>query len=111
MSIWQAAKRRHAQKPRENDNHPETMNYSTLLVDRASDGVAVLTVNRPDKLNALNAQVMKELDHAVEDLIVDRSVRAVLVTGAGEKAFVAGADIAELSKLDEESGHELSTNG
>lgn len=87
------------------------MNYSTLLVDHAADGVAVLTIYRPDKLNALNAQVMKELDHAVEDLIVDRSVRVVLVTGAGEKAFVAGADIAELSKLDEESGHELSTNG
>jgi enoyl-CoA hydratase len=87
------------------------MNYSTLLVERSPDGVAVLTINRPDKLNALNAQVMKEIDHAVEDLIVDQSVRAVIVTGAGEKAFVAGADIAELSKLDDDTGLALATNG
>ncbi len=87
------------------------MDYSTLIIDRRPDGIAVITVNRPDKLNALNATVMKELDHAVEDIIVDRSVRAVIMTGAGEKAFVAGADIAELSRLDEESGHALATNG
>jgi enoyl-CoA hydratase len=87
------------------------MNYSTLLVERNSDGVAVITVNRPDKMNALNALVMKELDHAVEDIIVDRSIRAVIITGAGEKAFVAGADISELANLNEETGHELATNG
>ncbi len=87
------------------------MHYNTLIVERMADGIAVITINRPDKLNALNAVVMKELDHAVEDIIVDPSVRAVMVTGAGEKAFVAGADIAELSKLDDESGHALATNG
>ena len=87
------------------------MDYNTLIVDRTSDGIAVITINRPDKLNALNAQVMKEINHAVEDLIVDRSVRAVIVTGAGEKAFVAGADIAELSMLNEKTGHALAING
>jgi enoyl-CoA hydratase len=87
------------------------MNYNTLIVERSPDGIAKIIINRPDKLNALNAQVMTEIDHAVEDLIVDRSVRAVLVTGSGEKAFVAGADIAELSTLNEESGHALATNG
>ncbi len=87
------------------------MNYNTLIVERSPEGIAVITINRPDKLNALNAQVMKEIDHAVEDLIVDRSVRAVIVSGAGEKAFVAGADIAELSSLNEETGHALATNG
>jgi len=87
------------------------MDYKTLIIERKPDGIAVIIVNRPDKLNALNALVMQELDHAVEDINVDRSVRAVIVTGAGEKAFVAGADIFELSKLDEESGHVLATNG
>ena len=95
----------------EHDNHLETMNYNTILVERMPDGIAVITINRPDKLNALNALVMKELDHAVNDIITDKAVRAVIVTGAGEKAFVAGADIAELSTLNEETGHELATNG
>jgi len=87
------------------------MNYNTLVVERSPEGIAVITINRPDKLNALNAEVMKELDLVVEDINVDRSVLGVIVTGAGEKAFVAGADIAELSKLDEETGHVLATNG
>lgn len=87
------------------------MNYDTIIVEHRPDGIAVITVNRPDKLNALNALVMQELDHAVEDINVDRSVRAVIVTGAGERAFVAGADIAELATLNEESGHAFATNG
>lgn len=95
----------------EHEKHPNIMNYHTLIVERSSDGIAVITINRPDKLNALNAQVMTEIDHAVEDLIVDRTVRAVIVAGAGDKAFVAGADIAELATLNEERGHALATNG
>jgi enoyl-CoA hydratase len=70
--------------------------YSTLLFDLA-DGIARITVNRPDKLNALNATVIGELAQAAERVTTDAEVRGVIVTGAGSKAFVAGADIAELA--------------
>jgi enoyl-CoA hydratase len=73
------------------------MAYTTLLVEKRDDGIAVITINRPDKLNALNATVIGELDAALADLDTDAAVRALIVTGAGEKAFVAGADIAELA--------------
>ncbi len=72
--------------------------YATLIVERRDDGIAVITINRPDKLNALNAAVIAELDGALADLDADPAVRALIVTGSGEKAFVAGADIAELAK-------------
>ncbi|MBK5257719.1 MAG: enoyl-CoA hydratase/isomerase family protein [Vicinamibacteria bacterium] len=74
------------------------MAFTTLLVEKRDDGIAVITVNRPDKLNALNAVVIGELDAAITELDLDQDVRALIVTGTGEKAFVAGADIAELSK-------------
>jgi enoyl-CoA hydratase len=74
------------------------MPYETLLVDR--DGpVAVITINRPKSLNALNATVFEELLAAFDELEPDRSVRCVIITGAGDKAFVAGADIGELAAL------------
>ncbi len=72
------------------------MAYSNLLIDR--DGAsAVLTINRPDKRNALNTQTLDELRRAILDLRRDDAVRAVIITGAGDKAFVAGADINELA--------------
>jgi enoyl-CoA hydratase len=70
---------------------------STLLFE-LTDGIARLTVNRPDKLNALNAIVIAELADAVTRIETDSAVRGVIVTGAGAKAFVAGADISELSE-------------
>jgi enoyl-CoA hydratase len=69
---------------------------STLLFE-LTDGICRVTVNRPDKLNALDAIVIAELGDAVTRIETDRAVRGVLVTGAGNKAFVAGADIGELS--------------
>ena len=71
------------------------MTYTTLLFD-VTDGIARITVNRPDKLNALNATVMRELGEAVSQVETDPAIRGVLLTGAGPKAFVAGADITEL---------------
>ena len=68
--------------------------YETLLVERRGR-VAVITINRPQKLNALNIQTRAEGAAALEELREDESVRVVVITGAGEKAFVAGADISE----------------
>jgi enoyl-CoA hydratase len=69
---------------------------STLLFD-LTDGIARLTINRPDKLNALNAIVVAELGDAVTRIETDTAVHGVIITGAGTKAFVAGADISELT--------------
>jgi enoyl-CoA hydratase len=72
------------------------MAYENIL--RADkDGIATVTVNRPDKLNALNNATIAELQHCFEALAADDDIAAVIVTGAGQKAFVAGADISELA--------------
>src|SRR2546425_7229783 len=71
------------------------MTYQTLLFE-VRDGVAVITINRPDKLNALNDQVMAELADVAERLATDDDIRGAILTGAGPKAFVAGADIGDL---------------
>ena len=72
------------------------MSYTNLKVDK-KDGVAVVTVHRPEKLNALDDRTIEELGAAFAELAADAAVRGVILTGAGTKAFVAGADIAELS--------------
>lgn len=71
-------------------------NYETILVEK-NNGVATITINRPDKLNALNSQVHLEGVSALEDLKDDEGVRVVVITGAGEKSFIAGADISEFA--------------
>jgi len=73
------------------------MSYETLLF-AVRDGVAVLTINRPDKLNALNDQVVDELADAAARVATEDAIKGAILTGAGTKAFVAGADIADLSK-------------
>ena len=64
------------------------------------DQVGVLTIDRQDVLNAMNPQVLRELDQAVKDYIADENVGAIILTGAGEKAFIAGADIKLMQQLD-----------
>ncbi len=86
------------------------MAYATLLFD-ARDGIATVTVNRPDKLNALNDQVIGELSEAFAQVESDAAVRAAILTGTGAKAFVAGADIAELARTDIPSAEALSRRG
>src|SRR5713226_453435 len=79
------------------------MNLETLLVER--DGaVLVVTINRPKVLNALNAATLAELRHVILEAQSDDDVRAVVLTGAGDKAFVAGADINELAVQSPTSG-------
>lgn len=86
------------------------MTFDNLLLER--DGaVAIVTINRPKVLNALNTQTMDELRHAVLDLKSDASVRVLILTGAGEKAFVAGADINELAVQTPTSGREHALAG
>jgi enoyl-CoA hydratase len=70
---------------------------SPVLVARRDDGVAVVTINRPEKLNALNAEVRRHLVAAFDELAADDDVKVIVIHGAGEKAFVAGADIAEFA--------------
>jgi enoyl-CoA hydratase len=86
------------------------MGYENLQIER-KDGVAVVTVSRPKKLNALNTKTIQELDAIFAALASDAEVKGVVLTGAGEKAFVAGADIEELAGLDAESGRALSERG
>ena len=73
------------------------MSYETLLVT-IEDRVAIVTINRPEKRNALSATVRREIGEALDALHVDEAVRVVVFTGAGEKAFVAGADIGEFAQ-------------
>ena len=86
------------------------MAFDNLLLER--DGaVAIVTVNRPNVLNALNAQTLDELRRVMLDLKHDDSARAVVLTGAGERSFVAGADINELAVQTPTSGREHALTG
>src|SRR5438874_13821982 len=73
------------------------MTYQTLLFD-LRDGIAFVTINRPDKLNALNDQVMLELGQVADRLATESYIKGAILTGSGPKPFVAGADIGELAK-------------
>lgn len=92
------------------DNHT-MQNYETLLIERKPQGYAVITLNRPDKLNALNIKLLQELHNALSELTRDEPMRGIIITGSGAKAFAAGADIAELNQLDGYTGQEYSVRG
>lgn len=72
---------------------------------------ATVTINRPKALNALNSQVVKDLDNIIAELETDNEVQVVILRGAGEKAFIAGADISEMKSFNEEQGREFSALG
>lgn len=86
------------------------MNYNNLLVEHDGN-FATLTINRPNKLNALNRDTIQELHDALEKLDADREIKVIVLTGSGEKAFVAGADISEFSDFSVEEGAALASNG
>ncbi len=74
------------------------MTWKNILVEK-EENIAILTINRPKVLNALNAETVEEIGQAVEQLEADPEVKVIIITGAGERAFVAGADIAYMSTL------------
>jgi len=86
------------------------MDFENLIFEKRN-AIAYVTVNRPKAMNALNAATMEELRAVFTEIKDDAAVRAVILTGAGDKAFIAGADIGELAKLDGESGKEFARRG
>src|ERR1700739_3576991 len=86
------------------------MSYENILFDKY-DGIAYVTFSRPKVLNALNRKTIEELHHALTDARGDESVRVLILTGAGEKSFVAGADIGELAQQTPLNGKEFSLYG
>ena len=87
------------------------MPYTTLLTSQDADGIVVVTINRPDKLNALNDAVVADLAALAAWAAKDDSVRALILTGAGPKAFVAGADIGQLAAVTRGSGTQFARTG
>ncbi len=86
------------------------MNYQNII-QQTENEVLTITINRPDKLNALNTQTISELNHILSTNRNNNDVRAVVITGSGQKAFVAGADISEFADFNAEQGKMLSKNG
>ena len=86
------------------------MKFENLLID-TNDKVSVITINRPNKLNALNILTINELHLALELLSNTDDCKVIIITGSGEKAFVAGADISEFYKFSKEKGYKLSLDG
>lgn len=88
----------------------QTMSYSTLLVEM-ENGICTITINRPDKLNALNKEVFNDLDKAIDEVNNNPAIKTAIITGAGPKAFVAGADISEFGGLNREQAMALAKRG
>ena len=87
------------------------MSGTFVRVESPEDGIRVVTVDRPEKLNALNSAVLEELTGAIAAAESEPTLRCLILTGAGEKAFIAGADIGELAKLTPIEGREHSRRG
>ncbi|ANF50962.1 enoyl-CoA hydratase [Chryseobacterium glaciei] len=86
------------------------MSYENILLNK-EDKLSIITINRPESLNALNAKTIQEISSALEELDSDPTCRVIILTGSGEKSFVAGADIKEFSDFGQEKAEELARNG
>lgn len=86
------------------------MQHKNLLIN-SEENVAIITINRPSKLNALNKATIEELHYAFKDLEKDKKVNVIILRGSGEKAFVAGADISEFANFSEKEGSKLASKG
>jgi enoyl-CoA hydratase len=86
------------------------MNFENIIIT-SENGIGQITINRPSKLNALNVATINELHHGLKDLENNPEIRVIIVTGEGEKAFVAGADISEFANFSVEEGAQLAQQG
>ncbi len=86
------------------------MSYNNITIS-SNNNIAILTINRPSKLNALNRETIQELHDAFKELELDKNIKVIIVTGSGEKAFVAGADISEFADFNTEEGEKLAAKG
>jgi len=86
------------------------MNYNNLIIEK-QDKIAIVTINRQEKLNALNKETLNDLEKAFSELENDDEVNCIIITGSGEKAFIAGADISEFINLDAISGKDFADKG
>lgn len=86
------------------------MNYNNILTE-TDNGITLITINRPNKLNALNKATIEELHNAFNAANQDKNTKVIVVTGSGDKAFVAGADISEFADFDVENGEKLAAKG
>ena len=86
------------------------MELKNVILEK-EEHLAIVTINRPKALNALNSETLKDLDTVIADLENDSNIYAVILTGAGEKSFVAGADISEMKDLNEQEGKEFGSLG
>ncbi len=86
------------------------MEFNNILMDK-NDNIAIVTINRPKQLNALNKETISNLNQSLSALKDDRNIKCVIITGSGEKAFVAGADIKEFAHFGIEQGKELARSG
>ena len=85
--------------------------YYNNIISQESNGITTITINRPNKLNALNRETIKELHNALEAANKDQNTKVIIVTGSGEKAFVAGADISEFADFNVKQGGKLAKKG
>lgn len=81
------------------------------IVANASEGIMTIIINRPERLNALNFETLNELNYVIKKVYNDQTIKGAIITGSGEKAFVAGADIVEISKLNEINGRKAAETG
>ena len=86
------------------------MSYTNIILEE-NNGIATITINRPNKLNALNKETINELHEAFKEADLDKDTKVIIVTGSGEKAFVAGADISEFADYSIEEGKMLAARG
>ncbi len=84
--------------------------YNTILTE-LENGTLIITINRPDKMNALNRDVVGDLGKALEEVYTNPDIRSAIITGSGEKAFVAGADISEFTSIGPDGGEEIAKRG
>ncbi|MFT6916639.1 MAG: enoyl-CoA hydratase [Motiliproteus sp.] len=89
----------------------DAASFENILLEEIKTGIYRLTINRPKVLNALNAKTLEEMNEAISVVIADKSARVLLITGSGEKAFVAGADIAHMSHLSPLEGKAFAEHG